>query len=376
MKQVFILAFISLIVASTTDSFSQAPQSFKYQAIARNNVDVLIANQQIKVQISIRDLTPTGTVVYQEQHTVTTNALGLFTLSVGSGTLVGSNPFSSIKWSEGNKFIEVSADLTGGNAFTSLGVSQLLSVPYALFAQNSPASYTSNIRIPIGSPNGELVPSQLYLVSNRPTDDLFIMGTSPDGSSPLKEMAIGGFGIPDGGELPINRPLERFKIYSDKTGIGTDNPTEKLDVDGNIKFSGSLMPGNLSGTAGQVLTSSGAGAAPVWADVESQWYPINTPNSWTQQTPCKCRKINGWIEFRGKFEFPSLSPSLDKFDLLPNECRPALLRELHALGDDTFDSPQTMRLLIFPDGKIRLLQSNGNSYGLYLDGIRIWGGTD
>ena len=373
MKQVFILVLMLLVVATATESYAQAPQSFKYQSIARDGADVLISDANIQLEISIHDLTPSGSVVYKERHAVTTNSLGLFTISVGAGETTDN--FALIDWGAGSKFIEVTADFDGGTNFTSMGTSQLLSVPYALFAQNSPASYTNNIRLPIGSSNGELVPSQLYLVSNRPTDDLFIMGTSPDGSSPIKEMTIGGFGIPDGFPLPISRPLERFNIWSDKTGIGSDNPSERLDVAGNIKFSGSLMPGNLSGTAGQVLTSSGSGAAPVWTDVAGQWYPINTPNGWTQQTQCKCRKINGWIEFRGKFEFPSLSPNLDKFDLLPNECRPTLLRVFHALGD-VFDSPQTMKLLIFPDGKIRLLQSNGPSNGLYLDGIRIWGDTD
>ena len=48
------------------------------------------------------------------------------------------------------------------------------------------------------------------------------------------------------------------------TGIGTVAPTEKLDVVGNLKFSGALMPANLPGTAGQVLKSGGAGIAPVW----------------------------------------------------------------------------------------------------------------
>ncbi|MBL7855391.1 MAG: tail fiber domain-containing protein [Cyclobacteriaceae bacterium] len=120
-----------------TNAIAQAPQSFKYQAIARNNADVLIANQQIKVQISIRDLMPTGTVLYREQHTVTTNALGLFTISVGVGTPMGVGEFSNISWGTGDKFIQVQADFTGGSTFSDLGTSQLLSVPYALFADKS-----------------------------------------------------------------------------------------------------------------------------------------------------------------------------------------------------------------------------------------------
>ncbi|MEN9304575.1 MAG: hypothetical protein RL264_3004, partial [Bacteroidota bacterium] len=49
-----------------------------------------------------------------------------------------------------------------------------------------------------------------------------------------------------------------------KVGLGTENPTERLHVTGNVRFSGALMPNNLAGTTGQVLTSSGAGVAPTW----------------------------------------------------------------------------------------------------------------
>lgn len=140
----FINPFLIACCLFAQMALAQAPQSFKYQAIARNNADALIANQQIKVQVSIRDLTPSGTIVYQEQHTITTNALGLFTISVGGGTVVGSNSFSNIKWGDGNKFIEISADLTGGNTLTSLGVSQLLSVPYALYSLEANHSKSTN----------------------------------------------------------------------------------------------------------------------------------------------------------------------------------------------------------------------------------------
>ena len=49
-----------------------------------------------------------------------------------------------------------------------------------------------------------------------------------------------------------------------KVGIGTTAPSEILDVAGNVKFSGALMPGASAGTSGQVLTSAGPGAAPTW----------------------------------------------------------------------------------------------------------------
>ncbi|NND64249.1 MAG: hypothetical protein HKN48_13755 [Flavobacteriaceae bacterium] len=55
-----------------------------------------------------------------------------------------------------------------------------------------------------------------------------------------------------------------FGIASAQVGINTTSPTEMLDVDGNIKMSGAIMPNNAAGTSGQLLTSAGAGNAPTW----------------------------------------------------------------------------------------------------------------
>ncbi|MBL7855390.1 MAG: hypothetical protein JNL17_13390 [Cyclobacteriaceae bacterium] len=143
-----ILTSFFCLLAGT--ALPQAPQSFKYQAIARNNADALVANQEIRVQISIRDLTPMGTVVYREQHSATTNGLGLFTISVGGGTKVGNNLFSSIAWGMGDKFLEVEVDFSGSNTFVSLGTSQLLSVPYALLAESTRSPEWKNIEPPDG----------------------------------------------------------------------------------------------------------------------------------------------------------------------------------------------------------------------------------
>lgn len=53
---------------------------------------------------------------------------------------------------------------------------------------------------------------------------------------------------------------------SGNVGIGNSSPAQALDVTGNVKFSGALMPGNQAGTATHLLTSGGAGVPPTWAD--------------------------------------------------------------------------------------------------------------
>lgn len=126
------IVLVHLLIYSS--AFAQVPQKFNYQAVCRDNMGSVIANQSIDFRLTIHDLIPTGTIVYQELQSTTTNILGLVTLEIGGGT-VQSGIFNNIPWSTGNKFLEVEMDL--GSGFISVGTSQLLSVPYALYAQNS-----------------------------------------------------------------------------------------------------------------------------------------------------------------------------------------------------------------------------------------------
>ncbi|MCW3083854.1 MAG: hypothetical protein JWP12_1220 [Bacteroidetes bacterium] len=137
MKFKNLLTLVLLLVAATI--FAQAPQRFNYQAVARNSSGFILANQAVGMQISLRQGTATGTIVYTETHAVTTNDLGLMNLSIGGGT-VTAGTFSSIDWSAGPYFIEISMDVTGGTSYVIMGTQELLSVPYALYAANSGTS--------------------------------------------------------------------------------------------------------------------------------------------------------------------------------------------------------------------------------------------
>ncbi|KAA9332026.1 hypothetical protein F0P96_11070 [Hymenobacter busanensis] len=123
-------------------AFAQTPKQFGYQAVVRNNrngINVLAANQQVSLRVSILRGSPTGTAVYVEDHSPTTNANGLFTVQIGGGTRV-SGRFASIKWSTGAFYLktETDPDLTNGtSADVIVSTSQLLSVPYALYAQQA-----------------------------------------------------------------------------------------------------------------------------------------------------------------------------------------------------------------------------------------------
>ena len=130
MKKVFTFLVAILLTATI---FAQAPQKMSYQAVIRNSSAALVPNKQIGMEINIRQGSQTGTVVYTETQTPTTNANGLISIEIGGGT-----GFSSINWASANYYMEtktaVVAPLT---TYTITGVSQLLSIPYALSAKTA-----------------------------------------------------------------------------------------------------------------------------------------------------------------------------------------------------------------------------------------------
>jgi len=117
----------------TLSSFAQAPGKMSYQAVIRDASNALVTNQQVGMQISILQ---GATAVYEEIQTPTSNTNGLVSLEIGAGTIV-SGIFSSIDWSAGTYFIKTETDPTRGTNYTITGTSQLLSVPYALYANTS-----------------------------------------------------------------------------------------------------------------------------------------------------------------------------------------------------------------------------------------------
>jgi trimeric autotransporter adhesin len=199
--KLFLTGFILSIILQ--QSVAQAPQGFKYQAVCRDNSGVVIQNQAVGLRLSVHDSQPEGIIVYQETFTTTTNQYGLITADVGSGNVV-SGTFALIPWESGNKFLELELDM--GSGFVSMGTSQLLSVPYALYAVRAD-SLTGGII----ETDPEVGANALHYI---PKWD----GTSLSSSS-----------IIDNGFV----------------GIGTETPGKRLTVAGNaqVQSDGDWLPG-------------------------------------------------------------------------------------------------------------------------------------
>lgn len=147
---------------------AQAPEKMSYQAVMRNSSGQLLINQNIAVKVSVLQGSPAGTAVYSERLTGTTNTNGLVSLEIGSGTVL-SGTFSTINWASGNYYLKTETDPTGGTSYTIAGTSQLLSVPYAMYAKTS------------GSSGGSFTLPYTASVNNANT--LFSINNDGDGTS-------------------------------------------------------------------------------------------------------------------------------------------------------------------------------------------------
>ncbi len=127
-------------IALSISANCQSPLLMSYQSVIRNSSGDLINNGNVGFRISILQGSVTGSAVYAETHSVTTNSNGLATLNIGGGTpSLGS--ILGINWESGPYFIKTETDPTGGTNYTLSGTSQLLSVPYALYAAKSGDNY-------------------------------------------------------------------------------------------------------------------------------------------------------------------------------------------------------------------------------------------
>ena len=139
MKKLNSILACLLLTASvffTQQATAQAPQKMSYQSVLRNSSNVLLVNTAVGIKISVLQGSASGTAVYEETQTATTNANGLVSLQIGTGV----NPtgtFAGIDWSAGPYFIKTETDPLGGTNYSITGTQEMLSVPFAMYAAKS-----------------------------------------------------------------------------------------------------------------------------------------------------------------------------------------------------------------------------------------------
>jgi hypothetical protein len=211
MKKLYTLIVVLLI---TVTSFAQAPNKMSYQAIVRDINNNLLADTTVGTQISILQGSASGTAVYVETINTATNTNGLVTFEIGTGTPV-SGDFSTIDWGADTFFLKTETDSTGGSNYTITGTSQMLSVPYALYAKTSGSSM----------PGPQGIQGEQGLKGDTGDTGLLSSGTAT-GNTPYW----------DGTSWVLNSS----NIYNNgsNVGIGVSNPGSTLEVSGTVTAAG------------------------------------------------------------------------------------------------------------------------------------------
>lgn len=132
-----IILFFSII------AFGQAPQAFKYQAVARGNTGNVLADQNISVKLTILNGSYAGYAVYVESQQVVTNQYGLFSIEVGNGS-AEYGFFSNINWKEGTYYLQTEIDINGGTDYQLMGTTQILSIPYSFYSEIAGSVYLTD----------------------------------------------------------------------------------------------------------------------------------------------------------------------------------------------------------------------------------------
>ncbi len=253
---------------------AQAPNKMSYQAVIRNASNALVASVPVGMKISILQGSASGTAVYEESHAVITNANGLASIEIGSGAVI-SGTMAGIDWSAGPYFIKTETDPTGGAVYSITGTSELMSVPYAKFAESSgawttAAGVTSNTNDNIGI--GTTLPATKLHVSSSSNDVAIFNGTN----QMFVTLAENGINRGYVGSYSGNpEDVELGTFFSNTTGSVhlTTNNTPKLTVvnNGNVGISTTTpdFPLSFPTTYGDKISLFGNAAARVGFGVQT-----------------------------------------------------------------------------------------------------------
>ena len=160
MKKFYI--FLCLAIASLTQLQAQAPQGFNYQATVRNSEGNLVVSTNVNFKFNVIQGAQAADPIFTETHEILTDDLGQVNLIIGQGT-ANTGVFSELDWSLGSYYLGIELDT--GNGYVAMGTTQLLSVPFALYAANSGNATAA-------TPSLEMVLAQNNSANNQQIKDL------------------------------------------------------------------------------------------------------------------------------------------------------------------------------------------------------------
>lgn len=223
------LFFILLFLAQCYLLIGQTPQAFNYQAVARDKSGNVLVDFPVKLRISILQGSVSGTDVYVEKQSLVTNNVGVISIEIGNGTPV-SGSFASINWGDNKYFLKMEIDIDG-NGYVYSGTSQLLSVPYALYAEKANVPGVAGPTGPMGptGPKGDTATIKYTAGEGIEIKGKEISNSSPDrtvtitGSDNVKvsgaypDFAIKGFPCLTQEQIDTLKPYEDMIVYNKTT---------------------------------------------------------------------------------------------------------------------------------------------------------------
>jgi len=142
MKKILSILFSIL----TLTVIAQVPQGVGYQGVATDANGIELVNQSISIRASVLSGSASGTIEWEETHATSTDTFGLFTITIGQGTNTGNGvqaDFADISWGTNTYFLKIEMDVNGGTNYAFMGTNQMMSVPYALYAESANINYDS-----------------------------------------------------------------------------------------------------------------------------------------------------------------------------------------------------------------------------------------
>jgi len=262
--QFLVMLIITLTLQVIVPSlWAQSPQKMSYQAVIRNSSDKLVVNQKVGMQISILKGSETGTVVYTETQKPTTNINGLVSVEIGTGTT--SDNFSAIDWANGPYFIKTATDPTGGTTYTINGVSQLLSVPYALYAKNVENDKVNDADADPTNEIQELTKSGNVITLSKGGGTVSIDDADADPTNEIQSLSISGT------SLTLSKGGGTVTLPSSGGGDnwGTQSVVSDVTISGNGTTGTPLKIAQQSAATGEALKWNGTAWKPGKVDSDS-----------------------------------------------------------------------------------------------------------
>jgi uncharacterized protein (TIGR02145 family) len=278
MRYLLVLLFLNVFVSSIQ---AQLPQGITFQAVARDPVANAAKLRKVYIKDKIIFSSPTGTTVWEETHITTTNAEGVFTIVIGTGTRVSGSAqtFSDVNWAAGNHYFNLKVAVAPSlpnpswdpNAnYQDMGTSQFWSVPYAFYSGNSSGSTflagTTDPSVSVGK-NGDFYLNTInYTLFGPKVNGLWGAGKSLVGPAgpqgPIGQTGPAGSQGPQGLKGDKGDPGSQGQIGPQgPAGNGFQNGT----INGQLMYwNGSAWITLNPGSQSQILTI--CGGIPTWTN--------------------------------------------------------------------------------------------------------------